>query len=1074
MQKKYILGLDLGETSVGWAIVGVDDDNNPRSLIDAGARIFPPGSEIDDKTGGVTSRSIERRAHRSARRVKSRRRRRKQKLQNIFIRNGMWDDSGKIAQSDPYELRARALDEELQPSKFGRALYQIAQRRGFKSNRKSGQAKEDGKVKSSIGELRRKMASCEARTLGEYLHLQTLPDPDFPVDKLAFGMERLRNQYTGRDMYEEEFELIWKKQAEIKPDLYSPELKESVHEAIFFQRTYELTEERRATLPSRANAHRAPQLGECPLIPGEKRCSIGKWVAQRFRLLKEVNNLKVADENHRFDPLTPDQREIILHELSRKKELTFDQMRKLFGWGEDYVFNLEQGKRKKLKGNAIEYVLIKAFKEKQWNALDEDIKTEIRHALVEEEDEDIFRAKAKKWGLDEKSLEDLLAFEPPEGHLSYSEKALDIIVPYMEMGMPEFGSPNGDQIGAVDQALQDGKLIRKESDEEQEYLPMPDQEEIRNPIVQRTLSETRKVVNALIREYGKPARIHVELAREMKNPGKRREEMTKKNRENEARNDDARKWFEDHDFYNPKRNDLIKYKLWKEQEYKCAYTGKSITQEMLLSSHDQVEIDHILPISRTLDDSYMNKVLCLTSANRDKGNNTPYEWKGGPDNHEFDAMMVHLKNMPKMPYPKKNRFSRKEIDTGKCIERQLNDTKYVSKLAAKFLTLLYPPDMRVGQKAVFTVVGQVTAKLRHEWGLNKVLSADGKKNRADHRHHAIDAAVVACTNRKHLQALARSMRREGERVGPPLPDPWARFREDVQYVLKEREKIWDIDGQEIKTHGVLISHRVNRKILGGFHEETNYGPTNEKGKFVYRMPVERLTGASVEKIRDPKIRDIVRNHFIENGFDPERNRLKTPPKAVFNNGYPLLPISEKKRRKEPHLPEGVPIKKVRLLKTLSNPFEIKGEDGKTQRAAILGNNHHVEIVEFTKENGKKELRASVVPVLEAAKRARTDGKSMVRRDHGDSARFIMSLSRGESILLKNNDSYSFCYMQKLSGVYEFSSQMDLLFRSHNDARPASEGNKEPFARVQSVRAWAKHHPIKISISPVGKLTKAND
>src|SRR5690606_12905841 len=147
-------------------------------------------------------------------------------------------------------------------------------------------------------------------------------------------------------------------------------------------------------------------------------------------------------------------------------------------------------------------------------------------------------------------------------------------------------------------------------------------------------------------------------------------------------------------------------------------------------------------------------------------------------------------------------------------------------------------------------------ELRWHWGLDTILQElpdspawqeknelrPGEKNRADHRHHAIDALVVALTNRKRLHRLSDIVRRGGARThGEVLDEPWPNFRETVKQRVKQ----------------INVSHRVERKLRGALHEETLYGKTATPGEWVVRKPVEALSAAEVDRIRDPGIRKIV-------------------------------------------------------------------------------------------------------------------------------------------------------------------------------------------------------------------------
>ncbi len=203
-----------------------------------------------------------------------------------------------------------------------------------------------------------------------------------------------------------------------------------------------------------------------------------------------------------------------------------------------------------------------------------------------------------------------------------------------------------------------------------------------------------------------------------------------------------------------------------------------------------------------------------------------------------------------MPYPKYRRFLVKELETDDFIARQLRDTAYIGKLAVEYLRML------VGEANVIASKGQLTAELRWQWGLGTILSelpdspawseqarlGAGEKNRADHRHHAIDAVVIALTDRSRLQQLAK-LRREGgtAATGEVLPEPWAKFRDSVV----------------ARMTAMNVSHRVRRKVAGALHEDMLYGKSREAGTFVVRKFVSELSANEIELIRDPAIRRIV-------------------------------------------------------------------------------------------------------------------------------------------------------------------------------------------------------------------------
>jgi CRISPR-associated endonuclease Csn1 len=261
----YTLGLDIGSKSIGWAVV---ESGENHKITDMGVRVFPEGVDRDTK-GLEKSKNATRREARGARRTRQRRTDRKKRLIRTLRGAALLpenrDELRSLFETNPYEWRKKGLDEELDRYAFGRVLYHLSQRRGFKSNRKSGKAREDGVVIKAANALQADMDAKESRTVGEYF---AGLDPE---------QQRIRERYTFRSMYVREFDLLWAKQAEYHPGILTDNLYRKVRdEIIFFQRPLRPTDE---------------LIGACELEPQEKRCPRADWYARRFRLLQDVNNL---------------------------------------------------------------------------------------------------------------------------------------------------------------------------------------------------------------------------------------------------------------------------------------------------------------------------------------------------------------------------------------------------------------------------------------------------------------------------------------------------------------------------------------------------------------------------------------------------------------------------------------------------------------------------------------------------------------------------------------------------------------------------------------------------------------
>jgi CRISPR-associated endonuclease Csn1 len=399
-----------------------------------------------------------------------------------------------------------------------------------------------------------------------------------------------------------------------------------------------------------------------------------------------------------------------------------------------------------------------------------------------------------------------------------------------------------------------------------------------------------------------------------------------------------------------------------------------------------------------------------------------------------------------MPYSKYRRFLQKELDLDKFIARQLTDTGYITRATVEYLRLLFE---RKQEHSVLGLKGQLTAELRWQWGLDKILEEmpdspawneknelrPGEKNRADHRHHAIDAIVVALTNRQRLHKLSELVRRGGaQKHGEVLPEPWPDFRETVVGRIR----------------GLKVSHRVERKVRGALHEETLYGPTPTAGEWVLRKSVELLSAAEVERIRDPKIRQIVLDRLRERGIDFGRGKKPDAKKMKEALSNPPL-----------QMPSGVLIKKVRLIKQELTIQPLRDDD-KFQAYVKPGSTHHLCIFEF-EERSKKKREAIFVTMLEATKRLKR-GEPIVCRTHPErpEAKFIMSLSSREMVLANWRGEQKLLVFKTAA-----STQGQLYFAEHTDARRSSDQTRF-VATANSLDAR------KVTVDPLGRIRWAND
>ena len=960
---KTVLGLDVGTNSIGWAYLEEGSYSNNRingHLLDCGVRIFPQA--IEKKT--PTPKNAKRRQARLMRRVIQRRARRKRRLENYLVSKG-WLPSditdsvhrermlNKIG--DPYALRAQAVVQALSKHELGRVILHIGQRRGFLSNKKTlagdlrddpnieellneenaqskeyldkDAKKEEGEFKKSIAELRNAMKEHGTEsTLGQYLHsLQKADEESCVRNRVHAYSGSLR---TERKMYQDELEKIFKAQQKHFPDL-TAEVQDEIRNIIFYQRPLKLKKSR---------------IGKCTFEPGSYRCAQARLEAQRFRYLQFLNDIEYCDPTeNRYKKLDAEQRRTIQKHLEKTKKITIAGFKKKVGFKRTVGLNYETTDfNRQAKGNVTACDLRAILADwDDWNG-------EKQNHLVE----DLLTIQSKKtllkrlcgpsWGFEKGTAYKLCLLELEPGHARLSLKAIRKILPHLENGLV--------YSEACAQAGYDHSFSQEESAPAvREHLPSAPS--LPNPVVGRGLSELRRVVNAIIAKHGKPDIIRIELAREITMSKKQKTELNRRNKMNEKRNeaaDDAYSRYTATQGLSTqmnKKDARERYRLWQDQEHQCAYSGHSISESQLFTP--VLEIDHVLPLSKSLDDSYMNKVLCFTEENRKKGCRTPIDAFAG-DEEKWEAMQSRIKKWDQSLGSKCKKFyiTEEEMQKPDFTKSQLVNTQYFAREATRYLKTL-------GTEVTATK-GNAVAWLRHQWGLNKLISEMDYKNRTDHRHHAIDAVVIALTNRSLYQLLAKCAKLKEERIEAKYKAP------DIL------DTLYTEIGEKIDK--LLVSHAASRKITGALHKETGYGYSEKSGRMVTRQRLDqKFKEKQIENIVDPVVREQIRKHLAVHGGKPG---------IAFADDKTVL-----------HKDGKTPIKRVRVWKakkavTLEEIqrtcIGIKDRiRGRQFRWMEYGNTHCVQIFK-DEESGK--ISPHFITVHEAAQKQAGSGSSALETE----------------------------------------------------------------------------------------------
>jgi CRISPR-associated endonuclease Csn1 len=832
-------------------------------------------------------------------------------------------------------------------------------------------------------------------------------------------------------MYEDEFEKIWAAQGPHQPTLLTDERKKELRQALFFQRPLWLD----------------PRvIGRCELEPEEHRAPAYSLLAQRFRLLQTVNNLRVLPPGQPERDPSADERKNLIDDLEAKGDQTFARIRKLPGF-KKCEFNLERGGEKRLMGNrtSADFQAVFGDRWSKMSAEERDSAVEYVHAF--QRPDKLADAASKKWGLGDEAAERLAGVSLEPDYMSLSRKAIKRLLPLLEEGVPyatarrqlyperfEAGAPLP-SLPPVEQALT----------------------EIRNPAVKRSLTELRKVVNGVIGACGKPVQVRLELARDLKKSKKQRQALTEAMRKNEReRAAAAKRIISEAGVTAPKPDDIRKFLLAEECRWQCPYTGRSISMGALFGPESQFDIEHVIPFDRSLDNSFTNLTLCYHEENRNvKRGRTPFQAYHGAE--RYDQILDRVARFTgerRMVAAKLTRFKMNDEELEVFLEdfrnRQLNDTAYASSLAARYLGLLYGGlNDAAGNRCVQATAGQTTAYFRSLWKLNSILndgpSTDGgrvAKSRADHRHHAVDAVVIGLTDAgmvKRLSDAAERAPREGRKRFAALEGPWPNFVDTIRAEIGR----------------ITASHRVSKKVSGALHEETIYSGPQSEGASHVRKALATLTKSEAEDIVDPQVRKMVQKRLAQLGVED--------PKKAFADET-KLPFFESRDGRH------IPIKRVRVKKQV--PTFVLGS-GRIERHVTSESNHHVEI--YAQLDGQGNVGAwdgEVVSMYEAYQRQKTR-KPVVRRDHGPPVKFIFSLAPGELIECDGKSGgRSLFVVRKASRLS--SGQLQIGFAPINDARKAKE--------MQTSRAWlwatpeslSHRHPCKVLASPLGEVSETHD
>lgn len=942
-KKPYTLGLDIGMASTGAAL-----------LTDAGilalhVRTFDKAETAKE---GESLNKIRREARLTRRRIR-RRAFRLLRLRRLLARMGLTENSEvstfETDAINPWSLRAEGLDRALDPAEWAAVIYHLVKHRGFQSNRKS-EAKTDekaGQMLSSITSNHAKMLEKGYRTVGEL----AAKDESFAKVKRNKG-GRYTQTFARQDICQETSELF-KRQRELGNAFTGTEFEQQVQALLLARR------------PALSGEDLLKMVGRCTFEPTEYRAPKASYSAERFVWLGKLNNLKIniAGESR---PLTETERRQVIDLPFIQSKVTLKQIRKLLDLPEHARFNLATYRSDGKSTEDSAFFEAKAFHEirrayesagleRQWkrDAINAERLDTLAYALTCFKDDSESNAYLCNAGIESEIIDVALNLSFDQ-FIRLSRKALIRILPYMEQGQ-RYDS------ACESAGYHHSQLVNGE--QRSQFLQPPDREVIRNPVVYRALNQARKLVNAIVREYGPPVALHIELSRDLSKPFDERRKIEREQKKFQDEKQDARDSFIETMGAEPNGLDLQKWRLYKEQDGQCAYSQQSIDL-MRLQEPGYVEVDHILPYSRSFDDSQNNKVLVLSIENRNKGNRTPFEYLGGATESErWCKLEAWTHANKKIRQAKRNRLLRRNFggeEASGFRDRNLNDTRYICREFKHMVeTQLQWHPTAEGKERCVVVAGQLTALLRARWGLIKIRE-DGDL------HHALDAAVIAACSRSLVKRMADYSKRgelsqvrdsyidpeTGEilniaavrQLEDKFPTPWSHFREELIARLSSNPNAHDgsdrSETSEVESFKpVRVSRAPTRRGLGAAHQETvrSVGREDEwktQGLSAVRTPLTKLKLKDLESIvghddpRNEKLIAVLRERLEQHGGDGS--------KAFADNQPPVYKPSND--------PTKAPL--IRSVKVFSAQ-----KSGLPVRKGIANNDSMIR-VDLFKKNGK--------------------------------------------------------------------------------------------------------------------------
>ena len=1110
---RYGIGLDIGISSVGSCIIQLDEKNEPYKILKLYSRVYYKAEKSDGK-----SLATERRNNRSIRRVIRRKRHRKERIRTLIC-NRMNVDNSYIDRifafdklTDIYMIRCEALDRLLDINEFIRLLIHFSQRRGFKSNRKA-EAKnaekesEDGVMLSAVKENHELMKEKGYRTIGEMI---------FRDQKFSGSIRNKGGSYSHtflRSDYENEIHLIFRMQRAFLNQYADEEFENKYMEILMSQRSFD----EGPGGGKYAGNQIEKMLRKCTFEPNEYRAPKASFSFQYFTLLSKINSIRIQTNSGRRY-LSENERISIKKLAFDQKEINYSSLRKLLKLSDEETFNISyflktssektSSKKKvpdvltdfvkmrdkvetKTKFNFLkEYHVFKSVYGNEYDFWENDKKNKLAYVLTVYKTDEKIKAQLEALGFTEEEIAKAMTIQSFAKFGNLSCKAMDKMIPYLEEGYlyNEAADKAGYNFKADEKCasmyLPTRSYILPEHRKSVDQVCAPELDNIVNPVVRRAVSQTIKVVNAIIREMkDSPVYVNVEMARELSKSYNERLKIEKEQQKNKSRNDSViDKLRSDFQIVSPTGQDIMKLKLWEDQQGLCMYSGRKIPVNRLFES-GFTEVDHIVPYSISFDDSYNNKVLVLATENQNKSDRLPLQYLR---DNKADEFRVRVETSSLNIRKKQNLLKEKITDedyTG-FKERNLKDTQYISRFMKNYIEkyLLFAEKPKVT-----AVNGAITSYIRKRWGIRKIRS-DGDT------HHAIDACVIACVTQGMIQKISvySKYKEKGKKsqqfieytnttgtlydvdsstgeIVDRFPMPYPTFRKELEMLTSKdpmkvlcESNLPNYTGNEQLTP-IFVSRMVKHKVTGAAHKDTKQSLKKKDGK---SFAVQKVDLANLKF--DKKTGEII------NYYNPQDDALLY---AALIRRLKEFDGNAKKAFEEPFFKpkkdgsQGPLVKKVKIIEksTLSVPLD--------NGNAIAGNDSMVRVDVFY-INGEGYYLVPVYEVDTVKKilpnKAIVQNKSYEEWKIMSDENFVFSLYPNDLIAIKSNKKMTFSLDNKNSTLPEkYVSTFELVYYRNTGISTASinviNHDKTYVKKSLGVKNLMKIE--KYSVDVLGNITK---